>query len=170
MLSEVRKYIRSRLRDRNGYFEDEELIESLEPFIAAAQDAGIGLIITLGQQFPIFLVAENEGILRALNQTTRIRVHKRGGEWYISDQYENRLFSFDVPLELYRRYREQDDSRRRALEELAVDPRQANINMKNDVFKKIYVFYEYEGQHRLVNLELDEDWIASLEREIEEAE
>lgn len=154
-LASVRKYVRSCLRGEGEYIDHDELVEAFEPFIEAALNSGIGLVIMLGQQFPVFLVAENELTLRTLGQVNQIRIRKERQEWYIADPDGNKLFSFDVPVELYRKYRDQDISRR-----------QANVNMKNDVFKKIYVFYEYEGQHRLVNLELDEDWIESLEREI----
>lgn len=155
-LSEIRKYVRSKLRGGVASLEKEEIADRLAPFILATRDCGIGLVIMLGQQFPVFVVAEDNLTLRTLGQAGQIRIHKRGPEWYIAEANGNRLFSFDVPVELYRRYRDQDVSRRRA-----------NVDMKNDVFKNIYVFYEYEGTHRLVKLEMDEDWIKSLEREID---
>ena len=146
-LSAVRKYVRSRLRGAEGYIDD-ELIEALEPFIETALNSGVGLVIMIGQQFPVFLVAKDEFVLHTLGQAKKISIRKYGRQWYMADVNGERLFSFDVPSVLYRKYRDQDGFRRRA---------KANIN--SDVFKKVYVFYEYEGNHRLATLELDEDWI-----------
>lgn len=157
-LSSVRSYVRSRLRGEVVDMDDVEIAGSLEPFLNAALYAGVGLVVMLGKQFPIFLVAEDESAFRtlALNQANRIRIRKQHGQWFIANVNNIRLFSFDVPTELYRQYRDQDVSRR-----------QANVDMKNDAFKEMYIFYEYEGEFRLVHMVLDEDWVQSLQREID---
>ena len=104
-------YVRDRLGGRPPIDPlPDPLVTSVNTVIDGAMKLQYGLLAMFGNRFPVFRVANAStdiNKLAARNEQVHVRIHYRQGEWFIADELDDaRLFSFDLPNELYELYAE----------------------------------------------------------------
>jgi hypothetical protein len=158
----LRRFVRTRLRGgpHVGRPVDvsQEVAAGLEPFFEACLMVNGAVLATLNRRFPIFLVPA-EGILRDLGVGPyRVRIRFDAESWYIDDaELQRRLFSFDLPDELFELYAEHGQlDRERALD------------VKRDIMSEIQTFITMQGHVRVVTFTLDQGWIQRIRQRIRE--
>jgi hypothetical protein len=97
----LRQTIRKLLGDRP--LEDRILIEdesTLRGFIRSCKQLGYGLMAVTASGFPLFFVPASGIRLSAIEDPVHVRIHRDDVGWSIANAQGQRLFSFDVPIEL----------------------------------------------------------------------
>jgi hypothetical protein len=77
--------------------------------------------------------------------------------WYIDDDQNRRLFSFDLPETLFRRYANE-----------GILTRRAAIALKEDTLAKLQATLFDGNQGRVVEFDLDANWIQNISRRLEQ--
>lgn len=93
-----------------------------------------------------------------------VRIHYHDQQnWFLSHatgEDERRIFSFDLPELLFRKYRQ------RATE----IPQERAFHLKRAQFSAFHAFLQCGSQMRIVQLRLDEDWLTAVQRQFEQQE
>lgn len=131
-----------------------ELGDELEPLVAGVHEVRVGLVAVAARQFPIFLAPRSPDVVDDLADVETVRIYWDQNGWYLRRRGagEN-LFSFDVPEHLLRRYAEEGGLRR-----------EAALRMKADNLASLQAFHLRDGVPRLIQFQLDGDWIDGLLR------
>lgn len=149
------------LRDYRGSVREAlrtgEVPDDLHEFnrlVKAVQSVKYGLIAVAERQFPLLLVPQGPDVVEQLSDVEPVRIFwdNEGGYLRRRGSTEN-LFSFDLPDELFALY-----ARGRELE-----PRQA-IRLKAERFAVLQALVVHGHRVRMVQFELDRDWIEMLLR------
>lgn len=95
---------------------------------------------------------------KATRESIRIRVHRvmRGWFWYLESQNEEKLFTLDIPPELFRRY---------SLDESSLDQRSL-LQAKEMEFSTFHVPYLIGRKVGIAQIKLDQDWIEEVRRNL----
>lgn len=154
LISQIRGYLRRRLLEAESEPEPAQYghlpiaIEALNEVIAACQALRYGAIAMFGGRFPAFLVAAPNVDINELPQNVVVRIRWMQDSWYIDDSHERRLFSFDLPEELFRLYADARSFDRAGAAE-----------MKGQVMSDFFAYQLGEnGVLRVIQFQLDQDW------------
>lgn len=112
-------------------------------------------IATIGNSFPVFLVPKNAEILNDVPRNQTIRIYWDRSGWYLESCCGERLFSFDLPKQLFEMYAEN-----------GFLSRQAAINLKAEHMSTIQAFRVDDGRLRVINFKLDRNWIHQIRENI----
>lgn len=164
-LTELRLAIRDALQNQVGVERSvvgEEYGHEFQSFVAAVRSLGGVLLAIVGRTFPLFLVPSSRGTLDQLDDRVFVRVRtttarrasrdglRRQG-WTLTDQNNKVLFSFDIPPTLFSMYGA-----------AGVMTREAAALMKEEVFSELQAITFRNGRMRLIQFELDPNWLATL--------
>ncbi|MDF3822924.1 restriction endonuclease [Leptospira sp. 96542] len=151
----IRDILRNKLNDRDLLYTLEIAdITKFEDFINSCRNLNASYIAMANWKFPIFLVPAPNLNLDNIKNKTKIQIFWDDNNWYILNQLGQNLFSFNLPLELFKLYAE---------DEILTEKRA--INLKEAVMSKIQIIIptsEYEDEYRLINLELDLNWLKAI--------
>lgn len=154
-LSDVRHALRQRLQPNLEWVRGEDF-PWLTEVVNATQQVEVSLIAMLGMAIPVFLTPRPGLDLNTLPPTTRVQINFQSGEpetsWMItrSDTGE-RMFTFDLPAELFERYAGN-----------GVLTRHAALNLKEDVFGQFTAIYSPQEAIRVFNFVLDQEWVTQI--------
>ena len=111
--------------------------------------------------YPVFLVPETPEIVQELHDVIKVEIwHSGRQDWYLSRSGEReRLFSFDVPIELLQMYEEEG----------RLSPRRA-LDLSEYAFSQFRGFVVTDDTIRVVTFKLDKDWLERLRESLGEEE
>lgn len=161
-MGHLRHLIRHRLRDSSPeddyLFDSHDSVESKLPaLVTACQRIDCALIATLGGSFPVFLVPGDDVNVDALSPYVKVRIFWDSTGWYLEDDLRRRLFSFDLPTELFDLYAEGGIlSRRRALD------------LKEEVLSEFQGITTRRGEVKVITFGLDHEWLEYVRSTIHE--
>jgi len=164
-LRDARCRIRELLRrvgaeDQSAPNNDQELSRGLAAFIDACRRIGSVLLAVAGDGLPVFLVPESAEVVRNLETTNRVRYYyypERPTEWFLTDERDNPLFSFDMPPELFKLYDEQD-----------LLTRQRLADAKNEQMSRLLAVRWNGDTPELVEFRLDREWLDDVRANLRE--
>ena len=110
----------------------------------------------ISRRFPVFLAPSPDFDLQQLRDSQIVRIRWDDQSWYLYSRDNVKLFSFDLPTELFSLYQTEGLlTERRALD------------LKEDMMSEIQLILNeiVETDHRnteVVNLILDHDWIEQI--------
>lgn len=131
--------------------------EVLSRFAEACMHLDGAMLGMAAGAFPIFLVPGPETDLRNLRSIVPIAIQWDARAWYIVERHTGRyIFSFDLPVELFRLYANAG----------VLSPRRA-LDLKEEVLNEIQGFVADEDGLRLVRLLLDMEWLAEARERLE---
>ncbi len=156
-LKEVRKIVRSYLL---GTHEDmlvmnDDYREILREFTNICRQRGYGFMTMFDGRFPVFLSAEESPEELNIQPVNRVRVRVRNGDWFIENQDGRRLFSFDLPEEIFKKYEESGSLTRRSL-----------ARIKENFMSEFYAYRTHNGRIQLVLFRLDQRWIDQVKENL----
>ncbi|MDK1119149.1 MAG: hypothetical protein QGM50_10230 [Anaerolineae bacterium] len=160
-LTEIRQYLREQLLGLQialpGAAEPVPAhIEGFDGLLASVNHIGYAVIAMLGRRFPTFLVAAPGLDFRQLGTTVQARIRWRNREWYIDDQQDNRLFSFDLPRELFELYAEGEGLDKKSVAQI-----------KGQELSEFYAYYwDDDGTVKVVEFRLDRRWYAVVQQRL----
>lgn len=151
-LSEVRRMARQALALEALAEGDDVVSAALTGLREVCTQVGAGYVAMAGGVFPILLIPENQRTVDTLDTNTWVRVRYNGSGWYIEDpERRRRLFSFDLPTQLFDLYAESG-----ALS------RAAAADLKENFLSELQFVVLKDHLPRLVTLKMDTEWLASL--------
>lgn len=125
--------------------------ENINIFIRSVTDIDGTLLALAAGRFPIHLVPAPDIQLSGLSSYNTVRIRWDSESWYLEDTHNNRLFSFDLPLELFDLYADHG----MLSEHKALD-------LKERYFDTLQAIYTTNTSIRLITFQLDVDWIQSI--------
>ena len=121
-----------------------------EPLIEAARQVRQALIGMTLNGLPLFLVPARGVDVTTLSDQV-VRIAWDDDSWYVNSQSGTRLFSFDLPEQLFDRYAKRGD----------MTPGRA-LNLKEEAFEEIQATV-FDGLNaRVVRFRLDQDWVEQV--------
>jgi hypothetical protein len=136
----------------------------LRDVIVTARDLKGVLFATSRSGFLIMLVPNPDRelqdlLVQAMQLPIRIRVRRvmRGWFWYLESQEGEKLFTLDIPPELFRRY---------ALDETSLDRRML-AHAKQRELSVLQVPYQIGERVGIAQINLDQDWIEQVRRNLD---
>jgi len=162
-LSSVRKYVRNRFFPQINLDIEEDridlsmaLLESeLSNFVQVSRQRGYGFITMLNGKFPVFLSTDREIDLQSFNETNDVRIRVIDNEWYIESIVGDRLFTFDLPEEIFAKYEEGG----------FLSPRKL-YNIKQRYMTEFYVFVTQDGDLKLIKFQMDQSWFQRVRQNL----
>jgi hypothetical protein len=114
------------------------------------------LLAVIGRNFPIHLIPAPGIDVYSLQSKYKVRITWDKVSWYLEDaNTASRLFSFDLPLELFNLYAE--DGRLNASRAL---------DLKSEVLSEFHAIIKFEESVRFIEFELDKNWIERIRQQI----
>lgn len=155
-LKSLRHVVRQRLKGEDIPF-PEDYSDSLQAkllnIVAEAWRINYALLAVFEGGFPVFLVPASEFTISNLNDVIHVRIRWDENGWYIDDVNDRRLFSFDLPQELFNLYASRGSLR----------PERA-LQMKEDVMHSFYAFLTVGESVRVIGFLLDTEWTEAIRR------
>ena len=148
-LSEVRQSIRRQLAE--VIVAPSERADSIPELIAACRTLDYSLLGLINGRFPVFLVPATGVTLQNLRSRITVRPRWDDNSWYLYDQQDNRLFSFDLPTDLFAMY---------AKDGVLTD--QAALNLKQAEMGEIQSVIQIEEEVKVIRFIIDNQWIDDL--------
>jgi len=152
-LGEIRSTIRQRFAPGTPQRRDAEVTLSNRAlaFVSAVGDVRGAFVGVIARQFPILLLPTPTGTAwLAAPKVARIRPSDKA--WEVQTPDGERLFSFDLPLELFRLY----------MASGRITP-SAAVHLKSHYLNDLQVFQRAGERVRIVSLALDDSWLDSLQ-------
>lgn len=156
-LSSLRRNIRTLLREGSDLTPFPNNVSVVfKSFLEAVSSINGTLFAVIGRQFPVHLIPAPSLDIRELPDHFQVRIWWDEQSWYLEDAVNHqRLFSFDLPPELFNLY--------------AVDGRLTEsraLDLKSDVLDNFQAILNIENTTRLITFHLDKDWIARVRQRI----
>jgi len=155
----IRTFLRSRLLHiERAMTEDQiprDLKESLENVIEICGSQNFGFITMFGGRFPAFLVSSPDFKPSQYSQTINVRIRWRDQTWFIEDMDDRRIFSFDLPEEIFSLYAVRGE----------ID-RQVAADIKGSMMREFYAFYRHNEALQLLRFRMDEAWFETIQRNL----
>ena len=161
-LHKIRMSIRENLRQPRVQLPN-DINETTLPlfirFIEACRTVGTGVIALLNNRFPVILIPNPDIQLGSIEeQLVRIFRGEEERGWYITTQNRRqRLFSFDIPKEMFEFYADSGE----------LTPKQA-LDLKADNMGTIQLIIVVNERVRIITLRLDTNWIDRLREQLDE--
>jgi Restriction endonuclease len=161
-LSELRRVMRRSLMDgidlggENNL--DPNLLESFQAVINAGREIEYTVLAVALNRLSIVLTPAPGVRLRELDEVVRVRIYWNETGWYLEEanDHRRRLFSFDLPEVLFKRYADQN----------RLTPERA-VQLKGEVLTQIDALVVQDGRVRLIRFELDREWIQRVRERIQ---
>jgi hypothetical protein len=156
VLGDVRWALRHRLQfDSATVATADAAFPWLNSIVAATTLVGKSLIAILGRAFPVFLTPRPNLNLDQVSPVTKVEIHFNDAQeskgWVISSLDGERLFTFDLPKQLFKLYADQG----------ALSRRQA-LNLKEEYFGEFSAIYASEHAIKILTFRLSHDWVHRL--------
>ena len=160
-IKRLRESVRNQLK--NGINVNSEFQETFPNFnrkihelIQTVSRLRYAIIAVLGGGFPIFLVP-NEGVqIDSLPSSLDVRIRWNDSSWYIyKANTEERMFSFDLPLGLFRLY-----------EKGGKLTQSAALNLKEQAMSQFYSVLFKENEFKIISFRLDENWLRDIQSQL----
>jgi hypothetical protein len=133
---------------------DEANQDRFQRFIQACRQLDSSIIAMFGKRFPVFLTPSPSIDPMQLEDNVRIQIRRDHNGWYIRyAEAAERLFSFDLPDEMFDLYAEGN----------ILNANQA-IRMKQDWLRTIQAIVTTEDRYRIITFSLDQEWINGILR------
>lgn len=156
-LKDVRGFVRSSLLE---LFEDipigdNQYKESLLEFANVCHQRGHGFMTMFDGRFPVFLSSETSLDELEIGPVNRVRIRVREGNWFIEDHNKRKLFSFDLPEEIFKKY-----------EESGALTRQSLVRIKQEFMSEFYAYQSQNGRIRLIQFVIDQRWFDQVKENL----
>ena len=156
-LKDVRKFVRSELL---GVYEDMPIIDNhyfdrLLEFLDVCRQRGHGFMTMFDGRFPVFLSAESSLDEMDIEPVNRVRILVQNGNWFIDDRNGRRLFSFDLPEEIFKKY-----------EESGALTRESLVRIKQEYMSEFYAYQPRNGRIRLLQFIIDQRWFDQVKENL----
>ena len=149
-IGETRRAFRAWWTQR--YYDLREDGAVLRPLFRACAEVGNALLAMIANWFPVFLVPSPELRIEDLRTHVPVRIYWDDTSWYLELRDGRRVFSFDLPPDLFLLYSEQGH----------LSPEKA-LDLKSDFLREIKAIHLSEqGVGRLITFSLDMDWLETL--------
>ncbi len=153
ILKDLRKHIRRSLRNYQIFnlFENNIILnQTISNFIYACKKIDLAYLAIAGKSFPILLIP-NPDISKDKTKFNRnIKLYWDNEGWYINDN-EQKLFSFDLPEELFNLYATQ-----------GVLTQSAALDLKQTHLSEFRILSEVGNEFKITSLKLDDNWINEI--------
>ena len=156
-LKNLRVFVREKLKDIHtcipyNLFNNDFLESAINNFINECHRLNGALLAMLDRQFPIFIVPNHNINIRDLEDLIQVEISWDEQGWYIEALNSHiRLFSFDLPKELFNLY-----ARQGFLSNIEA------LNLKSDYMSEIQALVTSDNQTRVISLQLDKKWLSNL--------
>ena len=155
-LGTLRHAFRACLRETGDAGAGRPELEFAQPLINATRQVGQALIGMTLNGLPLFLVAAPDVDVTTLDDQI-VRIRSDDESWYLEDQDGQRLFTFDLPEQLFDLY-----AKRGRLTDRSA------LNLKEGTLSEIHATV-FHGQHaRLVRFLLDRQWTERVRERIKD--
>lgn len=159
-LSELRHSVRRELAEQGALAfpnYDADFAGSIGAVVQAARSIEYSLLAVAMNRLPIVLTPAPDVRVERLDDLTRVRIRWDEHGWYLDENREDsrRLFSFDLPAELFRRYADQD----------RLSPERA-VQMKQEALADITAWVVRPGSAKLIRFAVDQDWIQQVKNRL----
>lgn len=160
-MTRLRKAVRQSLQYLVGRFEDlriaDEAQAKLAEFVRRCQRIEGALLGTIAKRFPVFLIPSPSIDLNGLRSFYSVHIYWDQNGWYLrSSEDGSLLFSFDLPLVLFREY----------AEGRFLSASQA-IELKAEYLSEIQAMLMIENQVQLVRFRVDGNWLSTIRERTE---
>jgi hypothetical protein len=152
-LGALRAQVRERLQPGLPVLADRLGTYAVDAVVTAAEDVGSSVVAVIARSFPVLLTPEAPGILQRLKSEADVslRIDRRNRQQWSIWRDDRRLFSFEVPDELFRQY----------MVAGAFDQGRA-LAVKAEYFREMQFVHVRNGAPRLITLRLDPQWLATV--------
>lgn len=123
----------------------------IRDFVEETCRLNYSLIATIGPNIPIFLTPGPGIVIDDLRERQDVRIFWDDIGWILRDLRGRKLFSFDLPSDVFNLYAEGG----------ILQPNRA-LDLKMDLMSSIRALVSSQGQVRLIQFLLDQDWIHDL--------
>lgn len=158
-MSQFRALARKLLRDEQTLNKNPKIFETNEidilPYVAACHRLNYALVAMLGGRFPVLLSPSETARSFMVEDEVYVRIFWDAQGWYIRDQQNRNLFSFDLPEDLFELY----------AEEGFLSAKSA-LNMKEQMMSHIQAIETNHGRTRIINFVLDRNWVSRIRDKI----
>jgi hypothetical protein len=168
-LKEFRKDIRMQLNNADEINEDTAHSKAPDNngfYIEACRTIGASYLAMLNKRFPVFLVPDPDLDLEYFENNSNdfyVRIYWDNNSWYIANGNDQKLFSFNLPLELFDLYQSG-----------GLLSQGEALNLKEDSMSQIQLFITDNNSNilpnsiKIVNLNLDPRWLNSIRERLQE--
>lgn len=126
--------------------------DAVHGFIAACHAIGQAYVAMLARQFPVFLVPGPNRTVMNFESFYSVKIFWEESSWYlVSSETDQRLFSFDLPRELFNLYADQERLTRAGA-----------LELKAEKLNQIQIVVREMGVIKVITLELDPGWLDAL--------
>lgn len=148
-LKNVRRFVRSELLDiyANTPATDNQHLDRLKEFVNVCRQRGHGFMTMFGGRFPVFLSAESSLDELYIQPVNQVRIRIQNGNWFIEDLNGRKIFSFDLPEEIFRKYEQSGSLTRRSL-----------VKIKQEFMSDFYAYQSRNGRIHLIQFVIDQRW------------
>ncbi|MCC5657158.1 restriction endonuclease [Nostoc sp. XA010] len=144
------KYIYTRTPD--NLLKNDFLESAINDFINECHRLNGALLAMIDRQFPVFIVPNHNINVRNLEDFIQVEISWDDQGRYIKQLNSNlRVFSFDLPKELFNLYAKQG-----FLSNIEA------LNLKSDYMSEIQALVTSDNQTRVITLQLDQQWLNNL--------
>jgi len=128
-----------------------ELNYKLKEYICECKKIRFAFIAIAGNSFPILLIPSPDFNLSELNSINNYRLFFNQEGWYIEDVNNRRLFSFDLPAELFKLFANE-----------GVLTQQAALDLKESRLADFRIIVEQDNELKSIKMNLDREWIQTI--------
>jgi hypothetical protein len=163
-LNELRQAVRREMQGArsentlalNQLIQDEELQNSFNELFQLSRRLRNAPLAMIGGRFPVFLVPAPGLSWARLRNEVRVRIKWDDRSWYLEKAGSGeQLFSFDLPIELFRQYEEKG----------MLAPNRA-LDLKEETMAEMQVVVIQNNFPRIITFHLDTDWLQRLREEV----
>ncbi|MHC5730229.1 MAG: hypothetical protein ACYTXY_40195, partial [Nostoc sp.] len=154
----LRVFVRDKLKyiytpTPDNLFKNDFLESAINDFINECRTLNGALLAMIDRQFPVFIVPNhNINVRDLLEDSIQVEISWDDQGWYIKQLNSNlRLFSFDLPKELFNLYAKQG-----FLSNIEA------LNLKSHYMSEIQALVRLDNQTRVITLQLDKKWLNNL--------
>lgn len=151
-MGRLRRNVRERLRSDSAVDDviANELEEKLRGLEQACNRIRSALLAVVGRCFPIFLIPSEGTDIRELGQDLEVRISWDQHGWYI-ERAERRLFSFDLPRELFDMYAT-----------AGMLSSTSAVDLKTQELREFFAIRILDGAAQVLRFRLEAGWLEAL--------
>jgi hypothetical protein len=166
-LSQLRRQVRSTLINNADVQEflaadecDSELRAGLHRLLEALRQLEYSVLAVAMNRLPLILTPAPNVHLSELTATVKVRIYWDDQGWYLEEANADRrrLFSFDLPEVLFKRYASEN----------RLTPERALL-LKGEALAQIDAFVLRRGRWNFIRFELDQEWIEQVESQLQDS-
>lgn len=106
-------------------------------------------------RFPVFLSSEVSLDQLEVELTNEVRIRVQDGNWFIEDRNERRLFSFDLPEEIFKKYETSGSLNRQSL-----------VRIKQNFMSEFYAYRSHNDRIDLIHFRIDQMWFNQVKENL----